>query len=87
MKKRNPPVMMLYAKPLRIAKSICPDNMLAANLRPKDTALAKYEMNSIKTNKGKKPKGQPAGTKSEKNSNPSFIEIYINVVFYLFDFD
>ena len=34
--------------------------------------LAKYEINSIKTNKGNKPKGQPAGTSKEKNSNPCF---------------
>lgn len=41
--------------------------MLAANLKPKETFLAKYEMNSIKTNKGNKAKGQPAGTNNEKN--------------------
>jgi hypothetical protein len=29
-------------------------------------------MNSIKTNKGNKAKGQPAGTNKEKNSNPCF---------------
>jgi hypothetical protein len=29
-------------------------------------------MNSIKTNKGNKPKGQPAGTSREKNFNPCF---------------
>ena len=29
-------------------------------------------MNSIKTNKGNKPIGQPEGTKKEKNSNPCF---------------
>ena len=28
--------------------------------------LAKYEINSINTNKGSKPKGQPAGTNKEK---------------------
>ena len=44
--------------------------MLAANLKPKEIFLAKYEMNSIKTNKGNKAKGQPAGTKREKNSKP-----------------
>jgi hypothetical protein len=27
-------------------------------------------MNSIKTNKGSSPKGHPAGTNREKNSNP-----------------
>jgi len=44
--------------------------MLAASLSPKDTFLAKYEMNSIRTNKGNKPNGQPAGTNKEKNFNP-----------------
>jgi hypothetical protein len=44
--------------------------MLAANLSPKDTFLAKYEINSINTNKGNNPKGQPAGTNKEKNFNP-----------------
>lgn len=29
-------------------------------------------MASIKTNKGNRAKGQPAGTKIEKNSNPCF---------------
>ena len=29
-------------------------------------------MNSIRTNKGNKPKGQPAGTSREKNFNPCF---------------
>lgn len=46
--------------------------MLAANLNPNDIFLAKYEMNSISTNKGNKAKGQPAGTNREKNSNPCF---------------
>jgi len=46
--------------------------MLAANLKPKEMFLAKYDMNSIKTNKGNKAKGQPAGTNKEKNSNPCF---------------
>lgn len=44
--------------------------MLAANLRPKDIFLARYEINSIRTNRGSKAKGQPAGTSREKNSNP-----------------
>ena len=44
--------------------------MLAANLSPKDTFLAKYDMNSINTKRGNKPKGQPAGTNKEKNFNP-----------------
>ena len=46
--------------------------MLAANLSPNETFLAKYEMNSIVINKGNKPKGQPAGTNKEKNFNPCF---------------
>ena len=51
---------------------MCPESILAANLKPKDTFLAKYEMNSIKTNKGNKAKGQPAGTNKEKNFKPCF---------------
>jgi len=47
-----------------------PERMLAASLKPKDTARAKYDINSIKTNNGSSPKGQPAGTNNEKNSNP-----------------
>ena len=49
-----------------------PDRILAASLKPKDTLRAKYEMNSIKTNKGNNPKGQPAGTNKEKNLRPCF---------------
>ena len=53
--------------------------MLAANLNPNDTFLAKYEMNSIKTKRGNNAKGQPAGTNKEKNSrlcfwNPNIVE-------------
>jgi hypothetical protein len=59
-------------KPANIFNSICPESILAANLSPKDTFLAKYETNSIKTNKGNKAKGQPAGTNKEKNFNPCF---------------
>ena len=46
--------------------------MLAANLNPRETLRARYDMNSIKTNSGSKPKGQPAGTNNEKNFNPCF---------------
>ena len=46
---------------------MCPLNMLAANLSPSDTFLAKYDMNSIITSKGSNPKGHPDGTKREKN--------------------
>ena len=44
--------------------------MFAANLNPKETLRARYEMNSINTNKGNNPNGQPAGTNKEKNFNP-----------------
>lgn len=44
--------------------------MLAANLKPKEIFLARYEMNSITTSKGSKGKGHPAGTNREKNFNP-----------------
>jgi len=30
-------------------------------------------MNSIKTSRGNRPKGQPAGTNKEKNSNPCLL--------------
>ena len=49
---------------------MCPLKILAASLKPKDTFLDKYEMNSIKTNKGNNAKGQPEGTNNEKNFNP-----------------
>ena len=52
--------------------SICPLKILAANLKPSDTFLAKYEINSINTNKGKRPRGQPAGTNKENNFKPCF---------------
>jgi hypothetical protein len=69
-KKIKPDVIILYVNPLKIFRSICPDRMFAANLRPKDTFLAKYDMNSINTNNGSNPKGQPAGTNKEKNFSP-----------------
>ena len=69
-KKINPEFIILYVNPLKIFNSIWPDNMFAANLSPRDTFLAKYDMNSIKTNKGNSPKGHPAGTNKEKNFNP-----------------
>ena len=71
-KKKNstPEVIILYVNPLNMLSNICPDKMLAANLKPSDTFLAKYDINSIKTKRGNKPKGQPAGTNKEKNFNP-----------------
>ena len=49
---------------------MCPAVILAPSLKPSETQRLTYDMNSIPTNKGNKPKGQPAGTKSEKNFNP-----------------
>jgi hypothetical protein len=46
--------------------------MFAANLKPNETFLDKYEINSIKTNKGNNAKGQPEGTNKEKNFSPCF---------------
>jgi hypothetical protein len=43
-----------------------PNNIFAVNLNPNDTFLAKYEINSIKTKRGNKPNGQPAGTNKAK---------------------
>ena len=52
--------------------NMCPLRIFAPNLRPKETFLDKYDINSIKTNKGNKANGQPAGTNKEKNSKPCF---------------
>ena len=73
-KKKNiiPLVIILYVKPAKIFSNICPESMLAANLSPNEIFLAKYEINSISTNKGNKAKGQPAGTNNEKNFKPCF---------------
>lgn len=69
-KKINPEVIILYVNPLKMFKSIWPDNILAASLKPNDTFLAKYDINSINTNKGNNPNGHPDGTNNEKNLNP-----------------
>lgn len=61
---------MLYVNPLNMFNSMCPLSILAANLSPRETFLAKYEINSINTNKGSNPNGHPAGTNKEKNFNP-----------------
>ena len=70
MKKINPEFIILYVNPLKIFNNIWPDSIFAANLSPKDTLRARYDINSINTNKGNNPKGQPAGTNKEKNFNP-----------------
>ena len=49
---------------------MCPESMFAANLNPKETLRARYDMNSIITKRGSSPKGQPTGTNKEKNFNP-----------------
>lgn len=54
----------------KIANNVWPATILAKSRNPKETALAKYDTNSIKTNKGTKPSGVPAGTKYEKNLIP-----------------
>jgi hypothetical protein len=61
-----PKVIILKVKPLKILSSICPENILAANLNPNEIFLAKYEINSINTNKGNNGRGQPDGTNIEK---------------------
>jgi len=67
-----PEVIILYVNPLSILSNICPDSIFAASLKPKETFLAKYDINSINTNRGNRAKGQPAGTNKEKNLNPWF---------------
>lgn len=69
----NPEFIILYVNPLKIFKSIWPDNILAANLKPNDTFLAKYDINSIITNKGSNANGQPEGTNKEKNLSPCLL--------------
>ena len=54
-------------------RSMCPLSTFAANLKPKETFLARYDINSISTRSGSKPKGHPLGTKSEKK--PSLCKI------------
>jgi hypothetical protein len=72
-KANKPLAIILNVKLDKIANNRWPETIFAASLRPKDTALDKYEINSIKTRRGSKPNGHPAGTKSEKNSNPCLL--------------
>ena len=53
----------------RIFNKVCPATTLANSRIPNEKALAKYETNSIRTNKGTNTKGVPEGTKYEKNFN------------------
>lgn len=48
--------------------------MLAANLRPNETFLAKYDINSIRTNNGNRANGHPEGTNNEKNFKPCILK-------------
>ena len=68
-KDKKPEFIMLYVNPLKIFNNICPLKIFAANLNPNETFLAKYEINSIRTNRANKPRGQPEGTNKEKNFN------------------
>lgn len=45
---------------------MCPLNMLALKRNPKLIFLDKYDISSMNTSKGNKPKGHPLGTKMEK---------------------
>jgi len=63
----NPDFNILNVNPLNINNNICPANILAANLKPKDTFLAIKDIVSIITNNGNNGKGQPCGTNNPKN--------------------
>jgi hypothetical protein len=52
-----------------IFNNVCPAVILANNLTPKETALAIYDTNSIRTNNGTNAKGVPEGTKKAKKCN------------------
>jgi len=54
-----PDVIIEYVNPLNIINSKCPAIIFAPSLNPNDMFLAKYDTNSINTNKGTNPKGQP----------------------------
>ena len=69
-KKIIPELIILYVNPLSIFNNIWPLSIFAANLNPKDTLRARYDIVSIITKRGNNPKGQPAGTNKEKNFNP-----------------
>ena len=58
-----------YKNVAKIFIKVWPATTLANNLIPNEKALAKYETNSIKTNKGTKANGVPEGTKNEKKCN------------------
>ena len=49
-KKIIPELIILYVNPLNMAKSMWPESILAANLSPNETFLAKYENTLLKCN-------------------------------------
>ncbi len=69
---------MLYVNSLNMLRSMCPLNIFAASLKPKETLLAKYDINSISVSSGNKPKGQFKGTNKEKK--PSLCKIKPKIV-------
>ena len=48
---------------------MCPLRILAPSLKPREIFLAKYDINSMRTKSGNKPKGQLFGTSIEKKPN------------------
>lgn len=68
----KPDVRILYVKPERILNNRWPDIIFALKRKPREILRAMYEINSIKTKRGSKPKGHPAGTNKEKNSKRCF---------------
>ena len=70
--------MILKVNPLNMLSNIWPEKRLAANLKPNEMFLVKYDINSINTKTGNRAKGQPAGTNKEKNlslcsQNPNIV--------------
>lgn len=63
--KTPPAVRMFQVKTDNIVNNKCPAVTFAANLKPKDSALAQCDTNSTKTKNGPKPNGAPAGINIE----------------------
>src|ERR1700735_267504 len=75
-------------KPANINNRRCPEIKLAANRIPKLKPFAIYDINSIKANKGTKPKGVPLGQNTVKNfkaCNTSPIIVTPNQILELID--
>lgn len=67
----------LNKKEDKMAIRVCPATIFAKSRKPRETALAKYDTNSINTNNGTNPNGVPAGTKNEKNLIPCLVRLKI----------